>query len=81
MDQHQTLVEVEGNAVGTLPDVFEGVKENIVSVLVISKLLLLLSDINSNLDSLLHIANSAIELECPLGLLWLIVNLAQQVIY
>lgn len=50
------------------------------SVFVVSKFLLLLSNIYSNLNSLFHITNCTIKFKCPLRLLWLIVNLSKKII-
>ena len=50
------------------------------SVFVVSKFLLLLCDVDSNLDCLLHIANGSIQLEGPLGLLRLVINLAEEIV-
>jgi hypothetical protein len=51
-----------------------------VSVFVVSKLLLLLSNINSDLDSLLNITDSTVQFECPLRFLRLIVNLPKEIV-
>ena len=60
MDEHQSLIQVEGDPIAARPYILEGVKKNIMSVLIIAELLLLLSDINSNFNSLLDITDSSI---------------------
>ena len=60
MDEHQSLIQVEGDSIAARPYILEGVKKNIMSVLIIAELLLLLSDINSNFNRLLDITDSSI---------------------
>ena len=76
VDEHQPLVQVEGNAVVALANVLEGIKQYIVSVFVISKFLFLLSNIHSDLHCLFDVANGSVEFKSPLGLFGLVVNLA-----
>jgi|LauGreDrversion4_2_1035121.scaffolds.fasta_scaffold79364_2 hypothetical protein len=80
MNKHESLVQIIRNTVAARPYVLKGVKKNIVGIFIITQLLLLLCYVNSNFDSLLHITNRTVELESPLGLFGLVINLSKQVI-
>ena len=80
VDDHQLIVEVKWDLKVVRLDVFVCVKKNIMSILVISKLLLLLSYINCNFNSLLDVSDSPVKFKGPLWLLWDVVSFTHQVI-
>jgi len=73
----QALVSVMRNALSIGFDVFYSVHHDLMGVFVVSELLLLLSDIDSNLNSLANVTNSSVQFKCPLRLLWNVVSLTQ----
>lgn len=75
MNQHQFIVEVKWYLQIVRFYIFVGIKKNIVCILVVSELLFLLGDVYCNFDSLLHVSNCPIELECPLRLFRYVIRL------
>jgi len=80
MNQHKFVVEIERNLQVVLLDVLVSIKKDIMSIFVVSKLLFLLRNIDSNLYCLLHISYSSVEFESPLWLLWNVISLSHQVV-
>ena len=80
MNQHKFVVEIERNLQVVLLDVLVSIKKDIMSIFVVSKLLFLLRNIDSNLYCLLHISNSSVEFKSPLWLLWNVISLSHQVV-
>ena len=60
MYEHESLVEIEWNAVVTLSDVLEGVQQHIMSVLIVTELLLLLCNVDCDFDCLFDIADGSV---------------------
>lgn len=80
VDVQKSLEQLVRNAHVRVPDVFESVKQNIVSVLVVTKFLLLSCDVDCDPDSLTNVTDSSVELEGPLRLLWSVISFAHQVV-
>jgi hypothetical protein len=80
MNQHKFVVEIERNLQVVLLDVLVSIKKDIMSIFVVSKLLFLLRNIDSNLYCLLHISYSSVEFKSPLWLLWNVISLSHQVV-
>jgi len=60
VDQHKLLIEIKWNFQVVGLDILVCIKQNIMSIFVVSNLLLLLRDVDSNLDCLLNISNSSV---------------------
>ena len=67
VNQHQSVVELEGNSQLAVFNVFKRVKQNVVSVFIISKFLLLLCDGDSNLNCLTDLSGLFVQ---PESVLW-----------
>lgn len=80
VNEEQALGQLVRNAHVRVSDVLEGVEEDLVGVLVVTELLLLCRDVNSDLDGLTNVTNRSVELEGPLGLLGHVVSLTHQVV-
>ena len=78
--QHELVVELEGDAVVRASDVLEGVKEDLMGILVVTDLLLLLRDVHGNLNSLSGVAEGSVELEGVLRFLGDVISFAHQVV-
>lgn len=81
VDDHKFVVEIKRNFEIMGFDILVSVKKDVMGILVISKFLLLLSNIDSNFNSLFDVSNGSVELECPLRLLRDIVCLSHEVVH
>lgn len=80
MQDHQPVVQVKRNAIVRIANVFVGVEQYLVRILVIANLLLLLRNRHGNLDGLPRIANGSVQAERVLGLLGDVVSFTHQVV-
>jgi len=80
MYQHQPLIQIERYPIIRLPYVLERIQQHIVRILIVPKLLLLLCNVDRDLDRLFDIADRPIQLERPLRLFRLIIDLAEQIV-
>jgi len=69
------------NSLTSILNVFESVEHDLMGVLVVSKLLFFLCNVDSYLDCLGNISNSSVEFKCPLRFFGDVVGLSQQVVY
>lgn len=81
VDKQESLVQIKWDSLVSLLDVLESIQENIVSVFVVTQLLLLLSNVNCDFDSLSNISDSSIQFEGPLRLFRNVITLTHQVIH
>ena len=80
VDKHQFVVEVVRYLQAVSFDVLVCVEQHIMRVLVVACLLLLLGDVYSKFNGLLHVSNRSVQLESPGWLFWDVVHFAHQVI-
>lgn len=79
--QHQLVEEVKWDAAVAAADVLKCVEQDVMGILVVTDLLLLLSNVYSNLDRLSSVAEGTVQTESVLGLLGDVISLAHEVVH